>query len=297
MRTKLALALALSALPFAGAAAQSRFTQLQPFPQQQTSQQTRYSEMDYNGDGVITRGEWRSSAQAFTNADWNGDGILSGDEVRANTATPRRRSQTDQQLRTQRTSRFRSMDRNRDGYVVRGEWTGSEEEFQALDQDYDYVLSRVEIVNPERAARLTASKDSFIPYANNGVSPAYPVATSGQIVTIDPKARWTDTGLDVVAGERIVFQSEGSMQLSLSPAGVDVATPAGAPRKAKEAPLRQEAAGAVIAKIGDSSPMLVGAQRTISRAPASGRLYLGVNDDYLDDNSGEFRVSITIDRR
>ena len=31
-----------------------------------------------------------------------------------------------------------------------------------------------------------------------------------------------------------------------------------------------------------------------SRAPSSGRLYLSVNDDYLEDNSGEFRVMVGI---
>ena len=30
---------------------------------------------------------------------------------------------------------------------------------------------------------------------------------------------------------------------------------------------------------------------------SSGRLYLGVNDDHLDDNSGEYRVSVTIQQR
>ena len=56
-------------------------------------------------------------------------------------------------------------------------------------------------------------------------------------------------------------------------------------------------AGGLIAKIGESAPLFIGAQRTIQRAPVSGRLYLGVNDDHLDDNSGEYRVSITIQQR
>jgi hypothetical protein len=292
MRTKIAFVAALSVLSFAGVAAQSRFT-FNPAPAEQQVQ-NRYDELDYNGDGVITRGEWRGTAQAFTNADWNGDGILSGNEVRAGAATPRAR-----QPQTERAARFRSMDANRDGFVVRREWTGSEEEFQALDQDYDYVLSRLEIVNPERAAQQIASKDSYYPYGNsaNRNGQAYPVATSGQVVRIDPTARWTDTGIDVRVGDRIVFQAEGTMQLSQG--GQDPATPAGAvsKRRAADAPLRQEVAGAVIARIGDTPPLLVGAQRTLQRAAVSGRLFLGVNDDFLEDNSGDYRVSITIDRR
>ncbi len=79
----------------------------------------------------------------------------------------------------------------------------------------------------------------------------------------------------------------------------DSSTPAGAVsgRKAPEAPLRQEVAGGLIARIGDSAPLFIGAQRTINRAPLTGRLCLGVNDDHLDDNSGEYRVSITVQGR
>src|SRR5678815_3623144 len=34
----------------------------------------RFAEMDENGDGVITRAEWRGSARSFATHDWNGDG-------------------------------------------------------------------------------------------------------------------------------------------------------------------------------------------------------------------------------
>ena len=37
---------------------------------------------DANGDGVITRAEWRGNDVSFRNHDWNGDGILSGEELR-----------------------------------------------------------------------------------------------------------------------------------------------------------------------------------------------------------------------
>ena len=42
----------------------------------------RFRNMDTDRDGVVTRAEWRGSAQAFRNNDRNGDGVLSGDEVR-----------------------------------------------------------------------------------------------------------------------------------------------------------------------------------------------------------------------
>lgn len=42
----------------------------------------RFKEMDANGDGVITRAEWRGNRRSFDQHDWNGDGRLAGEEVR-----------------------------------------------------------------------------------------------------------------------------------------------------------------------------------------------------------------------
>ena len=42
--------------------------------------------------------------------------------------------------------------------------------------------------------------------------------------------------------------------------------------------------------------MFIG-ERTPVTAPVSGRLYLGVNDDHLPDNSGEFVVTVGVQGR
>jgi hypothetical protein len=55
-------------------------------------------------------------------------------------------------------------------------------------------------------------------------------------------------------------------------------------------------AGGLIARIGDSGPFFLGDGGALGQVPASGRLFLGVNDDHLPDNRGEFRVTITIRR-
>ena len=78
----------------------------------------------------------------------------------------------------------------------------------------------------------------------------------------------------------------------------DTATPAGSRigRRAADAPLRNQPAGILIARVGNAATFAVGDRRTV-RAPASGELFLGVNDDFLGDNRGEYRVSVTVQRR
>jgi len=226
----------------------------------------RFRNMDTDSDGVITRAEWRGSAQAFRNQDRNDDGVLSGDEVR----TP-----GDGRDTTGGTAadQFADLDVNQDRRISRDEWRGSRRGFAALDLNGDGVLTRREL-----------SSNS-----------AQPVGTSGQAVVVNAAQRWTDTGLVVREGDLLSFDANGRVQLSTD--SNDIAVPAGAlsNRRAGEAPLPQEPAGALIARIGNSQPMVVGG-RTSLVARFSGRLFLGVNDDHLPDNSGEYRVRIGIDR-
>jgi hypothetical protein len=51
-------------------------------------------------------------------------------------------------------------------------------------------------------------------------------------------------------------------------------------------------AGALIGRIGNGRPFAIGDQTSI-QAPESGQLFLGINDDTLNDNQGEFRVEVT----
>jgi len=82
--------------------------------------------------------------------------------------------------------------------------------------------------------------------------------------------------------------------VQLSDDANDTAITSGAPsgRRAPDAPMPQELAGALIARIGNSAPFGVGDQRQIV-APASGQLFLGVNDDHVADNRGRFRVRVS----
>ncbi len=117
-------------------------------------------------------------------------------------------------------------------------------------------------------------------------------STAGGGIVVNGKQQWTSTGLTVRRGETVRFNTTGEIQLST--AADDMAAPAGARsgRVAATAPIPAAAAGALIGRIGNGQPFAIGNQTSIVM-PAAGQLFLGVNDDYVGDNVGEFRVEIT----
>ena len=109
----------------------------------------RFAEMDTNGDGVVTRREWRGNDRAFEAQDWNEDGILSGDEVRPGA----RRRAADRSPADQASgyddwtaTGFSALDRNRDQRISRSEWDYDLETFRRVDRNGDAVLSRAEFL-------------------------------------------------------------------------------------------------------------------------------------------------------
>jgi hypothetical protein len=123
------------------------------------------------------------------------------------------------------------------------------------------------------------------------------VATSGQTVpggstfTVSGNQNWTATGITVQKGDLLTFSSSGQIQLSSN--ANDVATVNGATsnRLAPGSALPGTLAGALIGKIGNGHPFGIGSATSIT-APATGQLFLGVNDDSFGDNQGSFQVSV-----
>jgi hypothetical protein len=113
------------------------------------------------------------------------------------------------------------------------------------------------------------------------------------MIRVNGTERWTDTAIDVRAGDTLVFDAQGTVRLSDYVEDIAEAGGARSGRRAAEAPLVNQTAGALIGRIGNSDTFFVGNRRSV-RAPASGRLFLGVNDDYLGDNSGDFQVNVTV---
>ena len=101
---------------------------------------------------------------------------------------------------------------------------------------------------------------------------------------------WTDSGLMVRRGQRLRITSSGRVSLGQG----RFSTPTGLPRVLdNEKLMRNEPTGALIAVIGDDNDefIFVGANREFI-APRDGRLFLGVNEGNLGDNTGTYDTLI-----
>ena len=172
---------------------------------------------------------------------------------------------------------FQNLDYDRNGTLSRAEWHWSNASFATRDRNRDGVISRTE-------------------FDVAGGSPAAQASAAGrQTVRVNSQQRWTDTGIIVRAGDVITFDASGQIEMS-DPQRHGHAGRLDQGRTAPDAPVLGQKAGGLLAKIGEYSPAFIGG-RTTWTAPVSGRLYLGVNDDHLPDNRGEFVVNVGVQGR
>lgn len=110
-------------------------------------------------------------------------------------------------------------------------------------------------------------------------------------VNVSASQPWTDTGVNVRAGQTLYFDATGRVRWG--PGRQD--GPEGernSPRNDGR-PIGSRPAGALIGRIGDGNDyFFIGSDTGPIRVRDGGRLYLGINDDFLQDNSGAFRVTV-----
>jgi LssY C-terminus len=120
---------------------------------------------------------------------------------------------------------------------------------------------------------------------------------TSQEMQLTGDSSWLDTGIDVHAGERLVFTASGSMRYADQNTATD---PFGIGRGFKDLlrilPFNDAGRGAVIGRIGDkdtAEPFLVGTKRELV-APNSGRLFVGVNQTSSDGGDGTYTVHVDV---
>jgi hypothetical protein len=109
-------------------------------------------------------------------------------------------------------------------------------------------------------------------------------------VNVTAREPWTDTGIDVRAGQSIYFRASGEVRW-----GANRRDGAGGERNSPRnpnRPLPDRPAAALLGRIG-GDVIFVGDDQGPYRARSSGRLYLGINDDVFTDNTGNLRVTVS----
>ena len=118
-----------------------------------------------------------------------------------------------------------------------------------------------------------------------------------QEVQLTGEESWTDTGVDIQAGEHALITATGKLRYG------DVKEdngPDGLPRGFKDLlrvlPFNEAGRGALIGRIGDkdiAQPFVIGARRDVL-APVSGRLSVGINQTTDDTGDGTYAVRVEI---
>jgi len=109
-------------------------------------------------------------------------------------------------------------------------------------------------------------------------------------VNVQARTQWTDTGVNVRGGQMIYFEASGRVRWGRDrqdgPEGEN-----NSPRNPSR-PIPGRPAAALIGRVGDDAPFFIGNDAEGVRVRGSGTLFLGINDETLDDNSGSFRVTV-----
>jgi hypothetical protein len=142
----------------------------------------------------------------------------------------------------------------------------------------------------------------------SGWSAAPPQDVPLKTLAVPAAAGWVDTGLDVEAGQELVFRASGQISLQTGNPEADCG-PAGVDIRSMQQPVMDHNLGALVGKVAyllgtrkDEETgeeirdeivrvFFIGAENTCPM-PLTGRLSLGVNENVVKDNGGEFSVSV-----
>ncbi len=139
---------------------------------------------------------------------------------------------------------------------------------------------------------------------NNAGSFAAEVATdlrftsvAARDLTVPGTVAWTDTGVDVTAGQQLTVTASGTVIHST--ATNDSCDPSGEPGTSGHGAnlIACPNHASLIGKIGDAgAPFFIGRTYSVPTT-GSGRVYLGVNDNDLGNNGGSYSASVAVTER
>jgi LssY C-terminus len=159
------------------------------------------------------------------------------------------------------------------------------------------------VISPRLAAQLVpdTTPSSTKPQSSSQPSSASQKPSGkrrlSQEIQLTGDQLWSDTGIDVQAGEHVLVTTTGTLRYSDAP---DDNGPEGRARGFSDLirilPFNDAGRGALLGLIGDaatSQPFLIGAHRDVV-APISGRLLIGINQSNDDTATGTYSARIEV---
>jgi hypothetical protein len=110
------------------------------------------------------------------------------------------------------------------------------------------------------------------------------------VIQVEAREPWTNTGIMVRGGMTVYFEASG--KVNWGPDRRDGPEGEHDSPFNKGRPIPSRPAAALIGRVGDDAPFFIGADTGPIRVRSGGPLFLGINDDYLQDNRGSFRVIV-----
>ncbi|HEY0050391.1 MAG TPA: hypothetical protein VGB68_13945 [Pyrinomonadaceae bacterium] len=147
--------------------------------------------------------------------------------------------------------------------------------------------------NPTPTGNVNANTIPVSTNTNPSTTRPKPIQLNVKVLADNTANGWTNSGFHVKKGQK--FRVSGRGQISLG--NGNFAKPEGIKSLADDKKLLpSEATGGLLAVIGDDNNdfIFIGASREFT-ATRDGMLFLGINENNLNDNSGSFEVTIEIE--
>lgn len=170
----------------------------------------------------------------------------------------------------------------RNGRRVEGEFVG----YRSGRIEFEDSRGRVERYDREEVARIEFERSGW---AGSGSGGDRPSGLRERSFSVAAAEAWTDTGIEVRRGQRLWFDASGRVTWGRDRR--DGPDGEGGNHYNAGRPIPSRPGGALIGRIGND-PFFIGSDKGPIEVRGSGRLHLGVNDDFLQDNSGSFRVTV-----
>ena len=148
--------------------------------------------------------------------------------------------------------------------------------------------------NLSEVARVYTGLVSNVPGfpTQQAANPRSAAPANARTVVVPSNVQWTTAGFEVSRGQYLRFEPSGEIRLSTN--GDDMGRAAGAVngRTAVHATIPSIPVGVLIGRVGSGQPFAIGDTTNAIGMPANGRLFFGVNDDHVQDNSGNYVVKV-----